>query len=402
MIEIADKTKCCGCTACASICPRHCIQMCSDEEGFVYPKVNKDACISCNLCTRSCPILHQPIAREISRGYVARNNDSVILARSSSGGFFDAICRMVIDQGGIVVGAAFSDDYSVHHIIAETIEACSGMYGSKYVQSDLHDVFGRVRDQLLKGRLVCFSGTPCQVAGLVQFLNREYENLITIDLVCHGVPSPTLWDEYRTIMEDRFASKITDVNFRSKQYGYQSSTMRIEFENHRVYLRSPATDLMLKGFYGNLNLRPSCYACAFKGTARPADFTVYDCWHSAAILGKQDDDLGYTSILVRGEKADRIIGEIQPYLTIYECEVDKIIPLHGGMLTHSARRHKYRDIYYTRVHEVGMERAIDELMPISSKAIVMEHMKPMLQKMGVLHRISRMKKVLKKHMEKPE
>lgn len=400
MIQISDKTKCCGCTACASSCPKKCISMQYDEEGFLYPVVDKASCVNCGVCEKVCPVNNSPKKYEISSAYIARNKELDIVKYSSSGGFFDALCKLVIQNGGVVVGAVYADDFSVHHKCAETIEDCKKFYGSKYVQSELDDIFYLVKKHLMNGKFVCFSGTPCQIAGLKQYLNKDYENLLLVDLVCHGVPSPMLWKKYLSMMETKYHSKVVRANFRSKKYGYQSSSMNLKFENSMDYYGSPRIDVLLKTFYSNIALRPCCYKCPFKGAERTSDITIYDCWHGASILGTRDDDLGYTSVLVRGDKGQKVIEQLAVYLMLYKESIERVVPINGGMMTACAKKHRNRDDFYIAVNNEGLEKAFDRFLPVSPKDMVVENVKAALSKTGFLHRISRTKKMIKKQVEK--
>lgn len=245
---IQQKSDCCGCTACASICPRNAIRMVADDEGFLYPIVDEQKCISCDLCEKVCPEVNKPNIKTNLAGYIVRNKDKDVLFNSSSGGFYTALCEWIISHNGIVYGAAFDSAFNVRHISATTIEQCVAFRGSKYVQSNLTEIFPKVRQDLRKGLLVCFSGTPCQIAGLRNYLRKDFDNLILVDFVCHGVSSPMLWDEYKKVIESKYHSLIIKTNFRSKRYGYQSSSMQIVFENGRIYQGSPRVEYDVEVF----------------------------------------------------------------------------------------------------------------------------------------------------------
>ena len=196
MIQIVDKSQCCGCTACVSVCPKQCIAMQEDEEGFLYPVVDTSLCIDCNLCQKVCPELHPMNTRTPLHVYAAKHKDEQIRLASSSGGIFTLLAEKVIDEGGVVFGARFNASWEVVHDYTETKEGLTAFRGSKYVQSWLGNCFSKVRSFLSEGRKVMFTGTPCQVAGLKQYLRKEYDNLLTVDVVCHGVPSPKVWRMY--------------------------------------------------------------------------------------------------------------------------------------------------------------------------------------------------------------
>lgn len=190
MIEIKDKKDCCGCSACVQKCPKQCISLKEDNEGFLYPEVDKSMCINCGLCEKVCPVLHQGESRKPLKVYAAKNQDEEIRRQSSSGGIFTLLAEKTIQDGGVVFGARFDEHWEVKHDYTETIEGLAAFRGSKYVQSRMEDNYRKAEMFLKQGRKVLFSGTPCQVAGLKRFLRKYYGNLLTIDMVCHGVPSP--------------------------------------------------------------------------------------------------------------------------------------------------------------------------------------------------------------------
>lgn len=203
MITITKKQDCCGCTACSNVCSKNAIKMVADAEGFLYPKINADLCNNCGLCEKVCPIINK-VNETVTKqhGYVVQNKDSKVLKESTSGGAFTAIAEYVIKKGGIVFGAAFDNDFRVIHTSAESVSDLRKFRNSKYVQSDPNDTFRQVRSILKTGRLVCYSGTPCQIEGLKSFLINDYENLITIDVVCHAAPSPLIWEKYKSLFTD--------------------------------------------------------------------------------------------------------------------------------------------------------------------------------------------------------
>lgn len=260
MIIIDDKTNCSGCHACANACPKNCISMVSDEEGFWYPQVNKEKCIDCGLCEKVCPIIHkwQPDDSRKTTAIAAINLNEEIRLESSSGGIFTLKAEKIIDQGGVVFGAAFSDDFkSVRHICVDNKADLEKLRGSKYVQSKISDTYKHAKEYLDSGRKVLFSGTPCQIGGLYSYLRKPYENLLTQDIICHGVPSPMVWEKYVEKCERKAASEMQRVFFRHKKYGWKSYSMAMEFTNHTKYIRTLLEDPYMRLFLSNSCLRPS-------------------------------------------------------------------------------------------------------------------------------------------------
>ena len=236
MIEIVDKHKCCGCAACVQVCPKQCISFNEDEQGFRYPSVDNVVCVNCGLCERVCPVLNQDESKQPLQVYAAKNPNEKIRLMSSSGGIFTMLAESIIDQGGVVFGARFDEKWEVEHAYTETKDGLEPFRGSKYVQSRIGNTYQQVKEFLLSGREVLFTGTPCQIAGLKRFLRRDYENLLTVDVVCHGVPSPLVWRTYlkdfvmcpKGTTEKNTVSislnekpVITGISFRDKSTGWK-------------------------------------------------------------------------------------------------------------------------------------------------------------------------------------
>ena len=220
MINLKNKQDCCGCSACAQRCPKQCISMTEDEEGFLYPQVDTSKCVDCHLCEKVCPVINQDEARTPLKVYAAKNSDDEIRLKSSSGGIFTLLAEQTIKDGGVVFGARYDKGWNVVHGYTETIEGLAAFRGSKYVQSNIKRSFFEVKRFLESGRKVLFSGTPCHVAGLKLFLRKEYDNLLTLEIACHGVPSPKVWHNYLTELTDlNKISIIKSINFRDKKYG---------------------------------------------------------------------------------------------------------------------------------------------------------------------------------------
>ena len=245
MIQLVDKSLCCGCTACASVCPKQCITMQEDEEGFLYPVVNASLCIDCNLCQKVCSELHHMNVRMPLHVYAAKHKDEQVRLASSSGGIFTLLAEKIIDEGGVVFGARFDARWEVVHDYTETKEGLAVFRGSKYVQSRLEDCYYKVKSFLQQGRKVMFSGTPCQIAGLKNYLRKDDDNLLTVDVVCHGVPSPKVWRMYLNEIIARKSKKnsvlshhsngkvkIQSIDFRSKSSGWKRYSFALSSEPH--------------------------------------------------------------------------------------------------------------------------------------------------------------------------
>lgn len=329
MLEIKDKKKCCGCEACVQRCPVQCISMRSDVEGFLYPNINQTICINCNVCEKVCPEINQSEIRRPLKVYAAKNPDELIRLSSSSGGIFTMLAEQILKENGVVFGARFNEKWEVEHGYTDIQDGVAAFRGSKYVQSRIGDNYRQVEDFLRKGRKVLFSGTPCQVAGLKRFLhNKEYDNLLTVDVVCHGVPSPLVWRKYleETIRPKGVTGKntvlsslntmpvITGISFRDKKLGWkkfgfeirssaseadENSVLKSGIHKERIYLyESLDKNLFMQGFLKNIYLRPSCYACSFRSGKSSSDITVADYWGIHRHYRLFDDDKGVGLVLV--------------------------------------------------------------------------------------------------------
>lgn len=326
MIQIVDKSQCCGCTACVSVCPKQCIAMQEDEEGFLYPVVDTSLCIDCNLCQKVCPELHPMNTRTPLHVYAAKHKDEQIRLASSSGGIFTLLAEKVIDEGGVVFGARFNASWEVVHDYTETKEGLTAFRGSKYVQSWLGNCFSKVKSFLSEGRKVMFTGTPCQIAGLKQYLRKEYDNLLTVDVVCHGVPSPKVWRMYldevackgkkNTVLPHSIHGRdalIKGISFRDKCLGWKKYSFALTLseatadgEKNTVLLSSVFTEnLYMNVFLSNLSLRLSCYACPAKAGKSGSDITIADFWGIEDVLPDFEDDKGISLVLSYSEKGGR-------------------------------------------------------------------------------------------------
>lgn len=308
MITITDKHNCCGCSACASICPKHCITMQEDSEGFLYPMVDIDICVDCHLCERVCPCVNLEQSQNPIECFGAKNNDDSIRRQSSSGGMFTAIAEGVILNGGIVFGAAFDNEWKVVHTYTETIDGIAAFRGSKYVQSSICDSFKQVEAYLKEGREVLFSGTPCQVSGLIRFLRKNYDNLLTIEVVCHGVPSPKIWREYLSSLR---LKNIGSISHKDKTTGWREYSFTIKDVNHKIVFTEKAKDnKYMMAFIRNLTLRPSCFSCPAKSGRSHADITIADYWGIEHLIPELDDNKGTSFICVNTPKGLALINNL--------------------------------------------------------------------------------------------
>lgn len=302
MIRISDKSMCCGCSACVNACPSQCIVPRYDREGFYYPVANPDLCINCGRCEQVCPVLNPLEPRLPSEAFAVRCEEH--LAGSSSGGVFPALAGRVIDEGGVVYGAALAADMKVEHTEIYDKEELGRLRGSKYVQSELYSAYEEVRDHLKSGRKVLFSGTPCQVAGLLKYLGSRPAGLLTVDVACHGVPSPLLWEKYVKALEEAWGCRISSVGFRDKSRSWRHYDMtycktsrdgRDDLGTHTVNVED---DVFMSLFRQDMTLRPSCYRCPARNGRSGSDITLADLWSVAEAAPELNDDRGVSLVLV--------------------------------------------------------------------------------------------------------
>ena len=304
MIKITDKSLCCGCTACMSACPAQCIVMRRDREGFDYPFVNSpDLCIGCGKCEKVCPVLNPAEAAEPLEARAVRSEQ--YLSGSSSGGVVPALAEQVIADGGVVIGAVLNDDMTVGHAEAYDMAGVEKMRGSKYVQSDLYASYEDVRYWLSEGRKVMFSGTPCQVAGLHKYLGKPYDDLVTVDVLCHGVPSPGLWEKYVKALEKKRGARMEYVRFKDKTAGWRHYAFTTSLGSC-PYMDDPYMAL----FVQDMSLRPSCYKCAARGGRSGSDLTLSDLWSVQRCAPELSDDRGVSGVYVNSEKGRALMGRL--------------------------------------------------------------------------------------------
>ncbi len=326
MIDIKDKKNCSGCGACYQACPKNCISMKSDSEGFRYPVVDSLNCIKCNLCENVCPIINKkPSSEECIAGYVAKSLDNTRTV-SSSGGIFYLLARKVIEDGGIVVGASYDDELLVRHEMISDVKDLPRLMGSKYMQSNLGDIYSEIKKELDNSRAVLFSGTACQVAGLKSYLRKDYSNLFTVDVLCHGVPSPYVWKRYVSGLEEKYGARVSKVDFRNKISGWKNYSFSACFENGEVYETPYMNSEYMKLFIQNYILRPSCYDCSFKSLKRDSDLTIGDAWGIDKVEPDFDDDKGTSVIVTHTEKGEILLEKIEENLKIKRMDIDTILP----------------------------------------------------------------------------
>lgn len=321
-----NKIDCCGCTACASVCSHDAITMRPDAMGFLYPVVDTGKCVDCGLCEKICAFNNHydtSLNLTVPLAYAARHKDVEEILRSQSGGAFAAISDYVLENGGVVYGTGYAEHFRVIHKRATTKEQRDEFRGSKYVQSDLRDIFKQVNQDLKNGLHVLFSGTPCQTAGLNSYINQKFRNnLILVDIVCHGVPSPYIWRDYLSYIEKRHGDKIVKVNFRDKiLFGWASHHESFKFSNGELEKKHKTYTFL---FYRHVMLRPSCGKCYFANTKRPSDLTLADFWGwEKSVPGFNNDYKGCSLVLANTKKGKDLFEAVRKRMNIIPVQLDK-------------------------------------------------------------------------------
>ncbi len=335
-MKICDPSRCCGCMTCEAVCPNSAISAERDEYGFMRPVINADMCVECGLCREKCPV-NKKNENAPLEAYAAYNKDTEERMKSSSGGIFALLAKETLECGGAVVGAGYDENFSVRHKIITDKKDLSDLMGSKYLQSDTSGLWKSIKDHLQKGCSVLFSGTPCQCAALRSFLGRDYDNLTVVDIICHGVPTPKLWQNY---LAERFPN-TKEVNFRSKKKGWHLFSINIK-SDMGDYSDTTNYDPYYRLFFGNNVLRECCYDCNFKGNGYVSDITLGDFWGINHTFPEMNDDKGISAVVIRTERGKKAFESISDKLTMKKCTVGNILT-GNPTLNKSSNRHPERE-----------------------------------------------------------
>ena len=325
MIDIKNKQDCCGCSACAQRCPKQCISMQMDNEGFLYPQVDISKCIDCHLCEKVCPVINQYEARTPLNVYAAKNSDDEVRHQSSSGGIFTLLAEQTIKDGGVVFGACWDKEWNVKHDCVDNISDLYRFRSSKYLQSVIGDSYLKAEHFLKTGRKVMFTGTPCQIAGIKHFLRKEYDNLLTVEVICHSVPSPGVWQQYLTTRLHTLKwnkSDIRNISFRDKKTGWKTYSFVIENENGNILTELSSKNAFMRGFLADLYTRPSCHACPAKQLRSGSDITLGDFWGIESLMPEIDDDKGVSAIIVNTDKGKQVLHNIN--VELHEVQYNEL------------------------------------------------------------------------------
>ena len=392
MINITDKTQCCGCSACFNICTKQAINMEYDSEGFSYSVVDNSKCIKCGLCLKVCPIINNKKENKVLEVYGTKNKNVDEQLKSSSGGMFSIFAKYVLDNNGIVFGAAFDNNWKVVHKYIDKKEDLDSLRRSKYVQSDINITYKYAKQFLEQDKLVLFTGTPCQIAGLKSFLQKDYENLIAIDIICFQVASPLVWERF--LKENFNINDIKEIDFRDKFYGWDKSIMSLSLKNNIRYPKLPLIYSLLsqrikmllsstnyalsyrKGCLSGLFSRPACHNCSFKGD-RNSDFTIGDLWGINNILPEMYDKKGVSVLTINSQKGKEIFEKVKNNIEYEQINYDDMIKYNPAFVS-SAPAHPNREEFFKRYKNESLNKLIPELL--NEKPLIIKVFKKLLKK----------------------
>lgn len=380
MVKIDSPANCCGCTACANICNRKAITMIEDNEGFLYPVVNEVLCNNCALCEKVCPILkrkNKVYSKSYKELYAVRHKDENILLNSSSGGAFSAIADWIIQNDGVVYGAVYNEDMQVVHARATTDNECAKMRGSKYSQSNLSGVFLKCKNDLKQGKHVLFTGTPCQIAGLKSFLVHQYDNLYTIDLVCHAVPSPRVFADYVNSVNKKYKDKLNHINMRyKKSCGWSHSfSFCYSFCSGKVIVDPIGLSNWGRYFFSGYIDRPSCHQCLFTNFDREGDITIADFWDDLMLRPDLKSSKGTSLLMVNTEKGLKLFTQIS---SLYIWKISEYESLQRCLIKPSDASPK-REEFWKYYLQNGYDETIKKFFPISQKRVLYQTVKKIIK-----------------------
>lgn len=349
-INITNLTDCTGCRACEQICPKNCIEMVENEEGFLYPKVNEEQCINCGLCKKTCHIQNAPSRAEFfekSEVYAMKPKTEEVAINSTSGGMFVILAKYILSQNGIIYGCEFDENLIARHIAIDSIKELNKLRGSKYVSSNTLSTYKEVKENLKNNKLVLYTGTPCQIAGLKKFLNHEYDKLITVDIVCHGVPSQKLFSTYIEWLENKLGDKIKTYEFRNKEksgWGL-GFTAKIVTQKDKVKYLKADFDPYYSAFLSGKTYRESCYQCKYANIERIGDFTIADFWGIEKIKPKFYSKDGISLVVINNQKAKDIFEKMSADILLEKTNIDDAIVKNHNLKEPTKRLNERNDIY---------------------------------------------------------
>lgn len=391
-MQVENKTNCTGCGACYNACPVNAITMQGDEYGFYKPFIDKEKCINCDLCEKTCPLYNYKSKNDEPKAFALINKDETTRLKCASGGAFAAFAKSILEKNGITYGVIWNNDIVAVHSKAENIEQLEKMYSSKYVQSNTLDTFKQAKTDLENNKKVLLSGTPCQIAGLKSYLKKDYENLFTIDLICHGTPSPLILEKYKQeILKNKADEKIININFRSKKRGWGSFYTLIINTNKKEYCIDGSNSSYLKAF-GNLSLNTSCVNCQFNKIPRVADITIGDFWGVDEYDESLNDKKGLSIILINNKKGQNLLNEIEEICKLQEVPLGVATKRNPNIYS-SSKAHKNREEFldYVCIKNKTLKSGVQKYLKIPIH-IIIYRLLPQFIKNFIKYKILKMEK----------
>jgi coenzyme F420-reducing hydrogenase beta subunit len=365
-VKHIEKNKCTGCGSCAGACPVGCLSMKADAEGFFYPHIDASQCRVCGKCKAVCPVINPPAEvadQNEPEVYAAWSLDGEARYESTSGGVFTELAKFVLQQGGCVAGARYNDSHLVEHAMISRIEEIALLRQSKYIQSEMNNIYREVQEALQSGRQVLFVGTPCQCAGLRSFLEKPYEKLILCDFICRGVNSPKVYSKYLEELESKYGSRVKQVWFKNKTYGWNKFGTKIIFEDGQEYFGGRDEDPFMYGYIKkdlNLYMRPSCGQCEFKGIKRPVDITLGDFWGVKLEKSNDSTDGGVSMVILHSIKGRQVFNNLKPRLYYEKHTLEEALP-HNTCLLNSAGQSELRPSFWKGIENKRFNDMIQNL-----------------------------------------
>ncbi len=367
-IMVVSKSDCCGCETCAQVCPKSCISIKEDMEGFCYPSVDSTQCIECGLCQQSCPVQVQQniqckAPKKMPDAYAAYHNDEKIHMDSSSGGVFTALAETVLKNNGVVIGAALDDNLEVKHICITHSKQLKLLRGSKYIQSRINTIYIDAKKYLQSGRKVLFTGTPCQIEGLLCYLQKPYENLYCIDVVCHGVPSAKTWKGYIDFQEKTKKARIQSIYFRKKKRGWSNYNIEIHFSDGKKVEINHRKDAFMQMFLSDVCLRPSCYHCFCRSWERKSDITLADFWGIRRVDKEMYNEKGVSLVMLHSSKGENLFKQAQQDLIVKKVDPIQAVKYNPSMIMSTPIPEK-RKTYFDCIDQISFRNAVKQFATI--------------------------------------
>lgn len=383
MINIIEKKRCSGCSACYNICPVDAISMECDNEGFLYPRVNEEKCINCGMCENTCPYVSRKERNtDLNKCFAAYNKNDVEREMSSSGGIFILLAKKILQEGGVVYGAAYDGEFLVYHKYIDDMADIRDLVGSKYMQSRIGKSFSVVKKFLKQNRKVLFVGTSCQIGGLRAYLQREYKNLVCVDFICLGTPSPKVWKDYLVTYFPNHNIKF--VNFKNKEIGWHNFSLNI-ITDKGDYCKSGRDTYFFTGYFKHIYSRPSCSECIFKNGNRDSDITISDCWGYHYIAPEMDDNKGLSSIECHSKLGLDLFESIKESLAWKEANVEDVLKYNSNYCKSASMGIEREDFWHD--YEILDKKTLFEKYcsppKVSLRARIKKWLKIKIKRLGV-------------------